>query len=174
MLQALTQFAHAPVDQLQTLHHLQADLIRKFIVPTVGTDGHPVPAFVLGNHAEHIRQALGGVALRQLRNLQSVLPAAVKLSQDVGVYYDLFAFQRAFLERLSGLQTQWLEGLESIAQEAGEIRQVNTASKLIAQEYNLYAQFSELLMGQVSAVAELVENAQIDFGYLITRTTEEN
>lgn len=173
MLQALTQFAHAPVDQLQTLHHLQADLIRKFS-PSAGTGSTPLPAFALGNHAEHIRQAVADVALRQLRSLQSALPAAVKLSQDVSAYYDLFAFQQAFLQRLSDLQTQWLEGLKGIAEEAGEIRRVNTTSKLIAQEYNLYAQFSALVMGQVSAVAELVENAQIDFGYLVAQTAEED
>lgn len=169
MTNALTIVTDSSVNQLKSLQQIQTDLFKK-LVPS---DAPALPGLAAGLHLQQVQQALSDIAQRQLGFIQTGLPALIKFQQDGSALSTLFQFQAAFLQRLATQQTQFVDGLAQIAAQASQVRKVNTASKLMDQEYDLFAQFSALLVGQVTAFSELIENAQVDFAYLVAQEAED-
>ncbi|GHD62191.1 hypothetical protein [Jeongeupia chitinilytica] len=83
--------------------------------------------------------------------------------------YEAWALQLAVWQRLQKQGEQWWNGLAAIGAERGELRRANTLSKFFEQEYNLYAQFGELVSGQFTNLLELMDNIQVDYGYWIAQ-----
>ena len=63
----------------------------------------------------------------------------------------------------------WVDGCTGLVKEYGQLRQANTASKFMEQEYNVAARFSALLASQATGLIGPLENIQVDFSYWISQ-----
>ncbi|AOY01183.1 hypothetical protein [Jeongeupia sp. USM3] len=84
-------------------------------------------------------------------------------------WFEAWALQQAVWQRLQKQGEQWWSGLTAIHHESGELRRANTMSKFFEQEYNLYAQFGELVGNQFTSLFELMDNIQVDYGYWLAQ-----
>lgn len=171
MFNALTTLTEDSVRQLQTLQSAQARLLETLVPPAreASSQTHPALLPLTRVHAYH--QLFGKLASRQLLGLQGLWSWMLQPRFDYEVLNEGLAMQRAILERLATQQTEWVQGLETLATEAAGLRNVNTMSKLMDQEYDIVSQFGALLSGQATAMMELLENIQIGTGYLLARHT---
>ena len=90
-----------------------------------------------------------------------LLPAAL----DANTWKELLAMQAAVLQRLQDQQKSWVEGINGLTQDYAQIKQANTMSKYAEQQFNLIAQFGQLVSAQATALMGLQENIQVDYGY---------
>ncbi|MBM3115829.1 hypothetical protein [Jeongeupia naejangsanensis] len=98
-------------------------------------------------------------------NTVAVLPAYA----NPETLFEAWALQQAVWQRLQKQGEQWWNGLATIYAERDELRRANTVSKFFEQEYNLYAQFGELVGDQFTSLLELADNIQVDYGYWIAQ-----
>ncbi|MES2943558.1 MAG: hypothetical protein V4772_11885 [Pseudomonadota bacterium] len=90
-----------------------------------------------------------------------LLPAAL----DADTWKELLAMQAAIVQRLQDQQKSWVEGINGLAHDYAQIKQANTMSKYAEQQFNLIAQFGQLVSAQATALMGLQENIQVDYGY---------
>lgn len=75
----------------------------------------------------------------------------------------------AINERLHQQQRAWSQGLDQIFVEYVQLRQANTLSKLVEQEYNIGMQLGTLWFNQVINLTALAENIQVDLAYWLSQ-----
>lgn len=95
------------------------------------------------------------------------------LAFDVAGTQQALALAGAVMQQWMSLQAQWLQGLTDLAQEMGEIRQVNTVSKYVDQEMNLVQQGLDLVSNQMAATARLAENIQVNVAWWLHQRAAE-
>lgn len=168
---ALSTLAEDALRQMQQLHQAHVRLLTS-LAPAPGT----LPALPsspqfghLGQWQELITQSV----TRQMQSCQAMMRLAAQPRLDASLFTESLAIQAAVMQRLATQQTQWLEGLQAIATEAASVKKVNTLSKLMDQESDLYARFNALLASQATATMELIESVQISVGYLVAQKEEE-
>jgi hypothetical protein len=122
--------------------------------------------------ASKLQLLLSQFALRGLThgaNTAAVLP----LRFDPETWNELMALQQAVAQRCLQQQKGWLEGFAAWVHEHSQLREANTLSKYVEQEYNLVAQFGALVADQMSQWAGLLENTQVDYGYWMAQQAQE-
>jgi hypothetical protein len=169
MFHALMTMADESVRQMQAT---QARLLETVAQGPAGTPDHARLALVPLKHLNACHGVLGHLAARQMRVCQGLLAAALSPLPDASVLADVLEMQQAIARRLAAQQARFLADLGDIAAGAGNMKQANTLSKLMDQEYDFFARIHALLVGQASALVELMENVQIGYGYLLTRRIE--
>lgn len=95
------------------------------------------------------------------------------LAFDVAGTQQAMALAGAVAQQWMTLQAQWLQGLTELAQEMGEVRQVNTVSKYVDQEMNLVQQSLDLASNQLAATARLIENIQVNVAWWLNQRASE-
>lgn len=171
MFNALTTLTEDSVRQLQSLQNAHARLLETLVPPAREASGPTHPALLPVTRLQAYHELFGKLASRQLLGLQGLWSWMLQPRFDYQVLDEGLAMQRAILERLATQQTEWVQGLQTLATEMAGIRNVNTLSKLMDQEYDVVSQFGALLSGQATAMMELLENIQIGTGYLLARHT---
>jgi len=83
------------------------------------------------------------------------------------IWLELCQMQDAVWQRQCRLQDSWLQGWLDWANEFRQARGANTVSKLVEQEFDLVAQWHELVSGQVTDVVSLLENLEINYAYWV-------
>ncbi len=79
------------------------------------------------------------------------------------------ALGAAVYQQFLGLCADWVDGLTELGQDMGTLRQVNTVTKYVDEESNLALRGVALMTAQVTAVARLMENVQVNVAWLIGR-----
>lgn len=166
MFQALMTMADESVRQL---HDAQARLLRNAAATPGQAPDHPHPAHLPLKHLSAFHTVLGNIAARQVHLSRGLLASAFQPVPDASMLIEAVQMQQAILQRLTTQQTQFLQDLNELVASAGSIGKANTMSKLMDQEYDFFAQFQALLTGQATALMELMESAQIGYGYLFSR-----
>lgn len=85
------------------------------------------------------------------------------------VLAEFFAFQKAVMARIDQQNRNWVESCAAVAQEYSQLGAANTLSKLVEQEYNVFAQFHAVAAAQAASWAGLMENVQVDYAYWIAQ-----
>jgi len=80
---------------------------------------------------------------------------------------ELLQLQQAVQQRLQQQQQNWWRGWAAWAQQCTQIKNANTMSKLVEQEFNLVGQLVQLLSNQATNLATLQENIEVDYGYWV-------
>ena len=62
-------------------------------------------------------------------------------------------------------QQRWAQGCASLMQDYARIPQANTVSKLVEKQYNLMAQWMQLLGDSTTGFINLMENIEVAYGY---------
>jgi hypothetical protein len=88
---------------------------------------------------------------------------------DGDTWRELLDMQHAILEQLQQQTRDWQHGLVAWGQEWTELKAANTASKLVEQELNLFAQFGELVNQQTTAFVGLMESVQVGYGFWVSQ-----
>ncbi|NRF70565.1 hypothetical protein HLB44_26525 [Aquincola sp. S2] len=88
---------------------------------------------------------------------------------DAATWHELWALQSAVAERLQQQQRAWLDGCTALLQDYAQLGQANTVAKVVDQEFDVAARFNALVKDQLTDVIELVENAQVNWGYWLSR-----
>jgi hypothetical protein len=172
MFNALTALTEDSVRQLQTLQSAHSRLFETLVPPAREASSPTHPALLPAMRMQAYQELFGKLASRQLLGLQGLWSWMLQPRFDYEVLNEALAMQRAILERLAIQQTEWVQGLETLANEMSGIRKVNTLSKLMDQESDIVSQFGALLSGQATAMMELLENVQIGTSYLLARHTD--
>jgi hypothetical protein len=115
---------------------------------------------------------LGQAAMRAMAHGLTTA-AVLPLRPEPQTLNELMALQQAVIQRIADQQKGWLEGCAALAEERNRIKEANTLSKFVEQEYNLFANFSALVADQMSQWAGLVENTQVDYGYWIAQQAQQ-
>lgn len=89
------------------------------------------------------------------------------LSPDV--WQEMLQMQAAVLGRLQQQQKNWASGLSALALEYQQGKRANTMSKLVEQQFNLVAQFGQLLSKQATDLVGLQENLEVDYGFWVAQ-----
>lgn len=85
------------------------------------------------------------------------------------IWQEMGQMQAAVLRRLQQQQQAWVVGCTGLAKEYQEGKRANTMSKLVEQQYNLAAQFGQLLSQQATNLVGLQENIEVDYGYWVSQ-----
>ena len=91
---------------------------------------------------------------------------------DGQTWRELFDMQRAIWGQLHRQGQDWHQGLADWGQEWVELKAANTMSKLVEQEFNLIAQFGQLMSQQATDFVTLMESVQVGFGYWVSQKLE--
>jgi flagellar hook-length control protein FliK len=134
-------------------------------LPAVTT---PLPVHAPVAHAQKLSLMLGQVVARSIGN-QVAMAWLLPLHSDPQTWQELLAMQAAVWQRLRQQQADWTAGCTQLIQDYGQLRQANTLSKFVEQEYDAVAQFGALVKSQAADLAGLVENVQVDFGYWVSQ-----
>lgn len=110
--------------------------------------------------------------IRQVRLARDAWACAWRPGVDLTLWQQQGQLQKAVLERVAAQQAESARELLAILLGAGRTRHANTLSKLMEDEYNVFAQLSALCVAQATAYMELAENAQVNSGYLLSRQLE--
>lgn len=140
-------------------NHLMALGIQAF-QQTVPESAKP-PAF---RHLQTVFNLSGQWAARNANN-SAISVGLMPASLDANTWKDLLAMQAAIVQRLQDQQKSWVEGINTLSHEYAQIKQANTMSKYVEQQFNLLAQFGQLVSAQATALMGLQENIQVDYGY---------
>ncbi|WP_326535601.1 hypothetical protein [Pseudorhodoferax sp.] len=111
------------------------------------------------------------LAARSVAN-EAATAAVLPWRMDAGTWQELAAMQQAVWGRLAQQHKAWLDGCAALAREQQQIKQANTLSKFVEQEYNLLAQTSALVASQCTAFVGLLENVQVDYAYWVSQKTQ--
>lgn len=102
----------------------------------------------------------------QAAQAAAALPA---LAADPTVVQEAWTLAGAAAQRWWTLQARWLEQWTALAQSAGDVRKVNTVSKYVDGEMNLYKQAQTLLSSQATDAAQLAENIVVDVSWWLSQ-----
>lgn len=119
-------------------------------------------------HAQKMNALLGQVAMRSA-GTQMALACTLPWHLDSQTWQELQAMQAAVWKRLEQQQAEWVKGCQLLMQDYAQLKQANTLSKVVDQEYDFFSQFGALLTSQASAMAGLIENIQVDLGYWVSQ-----
>lgn len=172
MYTALATIAEDSLRQMHELQQVHAGMLAKLTGAPAASVPATLPIVPLGRlntWQELITQSV----TRQMQSCQALMRLAMQPQKDASLLTESMAIQAAVMKRLATQQAQWLEGLQAIASEAASVRKVNTLSKLMDQESDLYARFNALLTSQATATMELIESVQISVGYLVEQKENE-
>jgi hypothetical protein len=142
--------------------------------PSMQTHMHTHPP-VLGmpmSRVGHMQNLCAQLMSRSLGN--QVGAGNVLGSGGADVWKEVSEIQAAVMQRLQQQQNAWQQGLASVWQEYLQLRQVNTLSKLVEQEYNVGMQLNALCITQAVNLTALMENIQIDMGYWLAQKQAPN
>lgn len=123
-------------------------------------------------HAQKMNALLGQVAARSL-GTQVAMAWTLPWHMDAQTWQELQAMQAAVWKRLEQQQAEWVKGCQLLMQDYAQLKQANTLSKVVDQEYDFVSQFGALLSSQAAALAGLVENIQVDLGYWVAQKAEQ-
>lgn len=166
MYTALATIAEDSLRQMHEFQQAHAGMLARLSGTSAASVPATLPAVPLGRL--NAWQALITQSItRQMQSCQALMRLAMQPQQDASLITEGLAIQVAVMKRLATQQAQWLEGLQAIASEVASVKKVNTLSKLMDQESDLYARFNALLTSQATATMELIESVQISVGYLI-------
>jgi len=132
----------------------------------------PHPTLLPMQHANAYHDVVGRMARRQLELQQGLAMALLSPRPDLGLVAEIIQLQQAALNRMATVQTESMAKLGELAASASGIRQANTMSKLMDQEYDLLAGLGAIMQAQSTAMVELMESLQIGFGYLVAQRLE--
>lgn len=104
---------------------------------------------------------LMGSTLRNEVGTATLLP----LTLDTALWQELLDIQQAILTRVSQQQQDWWNGCKQVYADYNQLKMANTLSKFVEQEYNVVAQFNDLVANQTASWAGLMENIQVDYAY---------
>ena len=136
---------------------------------SVGTDGKQLASPVA--RAESLGWLLQHVMRSQSAQAIETAAALPGFAFNFTAMREAWAMGEAALDQWRLLNHQWLEGLDELRAEMGEIRQANTVSKYVDQEMNLVQQGLALLTNQATAGARLAENIQVNAIWLLRQQT---
>lgn len=123
---------------------------------------HAMKAYTLQRNA--VARAIGGsTATAQL----------LAFGIDAETWNQVLQMQVAALQRLHVLQQGWLKGWIAWTRYADQTKGANTMSKLVEREYNIVAQFTQLLTEQVTGLMELQENIEVGYSYWVAEKLHE-
>jgi hypothetical protein len=143
---------------IETMQADQPKVATKALLPAA-TPHMRKAADVLGNWAA--RAAGTGVATAAL------LPLSIDPRSWPHLWSELWQMQDAVWHRQRQMQDNWLRGWLVWADECTQARGANTMSKLAAQEFDLLAQWQELVSDQATDVVSLLENLEINYAYWV-------
>lgn len=123
-------------------------------------------------HAQKMNTLLAQMAARSL-GTQATLAWTLPWHLDTQTWQELQAMQAAVWKRLGQQQAEWVKGCQQLMQDYAQLKQANTLSKVVDQEYDFVSQFGALLSSQASALAGLAENIQVDLGYWVSQKADE-
>lgn len=110
-----------------------------------------------------------GSAAAQATQAGAALPA---LASDPNAPQEAWTLAGAALQRWWSLQARWLEQWTALAQDMGELRKINTVSKYVDGEMNLFKQVQGLLASQTTDAAQLAENISVDVAWWLSQKTQ--
>lgn len=84
---------------------------------------------------------------------------------DPQIWAELLQLQSAVVQRLKQQNEAWLKGCAILMQDYVQIKDANTMSKLVEKQYNLVAQWQQLIGSQATNLMGLEENIEVDYGY---------
>ncbi|HSV34732.1 MAG TPA: hypothetical protein VLI46_04205 [Ramlibacter sp.] len=95
----------------------------------------------------------------------ALLPKAT----DFETWKELSAMQGAIFKRLLQQHQDWLQGLAKLGQEYSQIKRANTLSEHAEQQFNLMAQFGDLMKAQATNLLTLQDNIEVNYGYWVSQ-----
>lgn len=84
----------------------------------------------------------------------------------------LIQMQRALQDQLQEQTIGWFKGLAALGREYTQLRAANTMSKIVEQDFDLVAQFGQLVSDQATNVANIFESAQVGYAYWVSEKLE--
>jgi hypothetical protein len=97
----------------------------------------------------------------------ALLPWRIDPQSWPQIWLELWQMQHAAWRRQSRLQDSWMQGWTAWTNEFTQARGANTMAKLVEQEFDLLAQWQELVSGQATDVVSLVENLEINYAFWV-------
>jgi hypothetical protein len=110
---------------------------------------------------------------RQMRIYKGLWNVTLQPPLAASLWNECLTLQAAVMQRLATQQMQWIQGLEAIAAEIGNLKKANTLSKLMDQDTDISGRLNALIMGQAASTMELLENVHINIGYLVAQKEQE-
>lgn len=130
-------------------------------------------AALLSHRTTQLQALLNASLTRHNKTLGASMPMLMSLAKlDHDTLSELLQLQNAINARFMEQNKQWFEGLQQIANEAGQLKKANTLSKFMEQQFDLVGQCVSLFSNQSTNLVSQLENIQIDIGYWITQKSE--
>jgi hypothetical protein len=95
----------------------------------------------------------------------ALLPWRIDPQSWPQIWQELWEMQEAVWQRQRQMQDNWLQGWLNWTTECTQARGANTITRLAEQEFDLIAQWQELVAGQATDVVSLLENLELNYGY---------
>lgn len=139
--------------------------------PLINASAGSVPAPLLAVMKKTLgAQELISASLQRQAGLCARAPQML-LHWDQQTWTEWLEMQQAIMKRTMQLQQQWQEQQQQYVEECGQIRKVNTMSKLMEQEMNLLLQCGAMLTKQMTDCVMLFENVQSNMAYWLSQKT---
>lgn len=119
--------------------------------------------------AQHAQRLLAQLAWRGAGVHAAAAATLPWAATDLGTWHELWALQAAVAERLLQQQRDWAEGCLALLQDYAQLGRANTVAKVMDQEFDIAARFGALAKDQAAELVELLENAQVNWGWWIAR-----
>lgn len=139
------------------------------LLPGMPTPSHASAALLPATRTLAWQNAFTQLAQRQMAQALQFGAAWPALALDRDTLQQGMALAEAALDQCLTLQAQWLDGLDELGHEMGEVRHANTVSKFVDQEMNLVQQSVMLVSAQATASARLLENIQVNVGWWLSQ-----
>ncbi len=120
------------------------------------------------HHVQTFHILMGEWAARSSGNATTTA-AMAPMGLNTELWKELEHMQAAIVRRLQEQQKGWMNGYAALAQEYQQGRRANTMSKFVEQQFNLVAQFGQLLSKQATDLVGLQENIEVDYGYWVSQ-----
>lgn len=115
-------------------------------------------------------QELSGQALqRQLATFQGLAKLAWQPSKSLSLMTDSAALGVSVLNQVSTQQALFIQAIGALMADVALLKKANTLSKLMDQESDISGRLHSLITTQATANMELLENIQINLGYLVAQ-----
>ncbi|KMO11114.1 hypothetical protein [Methylobacterium platani] len=85
---------------------------------------------------------------------------------------EIVAMQAAFMHQVWTIGEEWSAGWWQIAEGAVSLRNANTLSKIVEQDFNLAGQVGDLMLDTTTRTAKLIESATVGYSYWLTNTID--
>jgi len=97
----------------------------------------------------------------------ALLPWRIDPQSWPQIWQELWQMQQAVWRRQSQLQDKWMQGWTAWTNVFTRARGANTMTKLVEQEFDLVAQWHELVSGQATDVVSLLENLEVNYAFWV-------